>query len=72
MELFFPKASLDLIDGRQFLDNNGIAHQDLKPANILASKTLRKYHWRHRTNPVDTRHRFNVYKMSIRRRWHVL
>ena len=44
MELVFPKASLDLIDGRQFLDNNGIVHQDLKPANILASKTLRKYH----------------------------
>ena len=37
MKLFFPKISLDLIDGLQFLHNNGITHQALKPANILVS-----------------------------------
>ena len=36
-ELFFPKISLDLIDGVQFLHNNWIAQEDLKPANILES-----------------------------------
>ena len=37
MELFFPKISLDLIDGLQFLHNNGIVHRDLRPANIQVS-----------------------------------
>ena len=37
MELFFPKISLDLTDELQFLHNNGIAYQDLKPANIRVS-----------------------------------
>ena len=29
MEFFFPKITLDLIDGPQFLHKNGIAHRDL-------------------------------------------
>ena len=37
MELFFPKISLDLIDGLQFLHNKGIAHRNLKPTNMLVS-----------------------------------
>ena len=37
MEIFFPKISLDLIDGPQFLQNNEIAHRDLKPGNILVN-----------------------------------
>ena len=37
MEFFFPELGLDLIDGLEFLHNNGIAHQDSKPANILVS-----------------------------------
>ena len=37
MELFFPKISLDLIDGLQFLHNKGLAHRNLKPTNMLVS-----------------------------------
>ena len=37
MEFLFPELGLDLIDGLEFLHNNGIAHQDSKPANILVS-----------------------------------
>ena len=37
MEFSFPKISLDLIDGLQFLHNNEIAYRHLKPANILVT-----------------------------------
>ena len=37
MEFLFPELGLDLIDGLEFLHNNGIAHQDSKPENILVS-----------------------------------
>ena len=52
MKLFFPKISLDLIDGLQFLHNNGIAHRALKPANILVSNK----HYANNTEYCRTKH----------------
>ena len=61
MELFFPKIGLDLIGGRQFLQNNEISHRDLKPGNILVNNN-------HDSNiPVDTGRKLNVHKTFRRR-----
>ena len=40
---FFPKISLDILDGPYFLQNKEIAYQDLRPGNILINNNHYSY-----------------------------